>query len=340
MNYCHILLIPLTTIEEQQTGYSKQGAKSLVGKTDFNFRLPFSRADFFQTKPITQKGMSISGYQPKLQLIIKDQQFDTIDKQGQFILKPSPEEYPYLAENEHATMAVMRTLGFKVPANGLVQFTLQANIENAFVIKRFDRTNNGTPIHQEQLDGAMNITDKYGKTGQNEEQYISYERIAKFILKHTRSDLSQKIELFRRIVYAYLLGNNDLHLRNFSLIYNEDRSIDLAPIYDFVSVCPYPEVFNSCYLALPLLEKEEGGKKLADGFDTIYGQYIGKDFIEFGENIGINAKLLREKLIPEILKEENTVLTTYQHSFIPQQHLIQITQCYLQRLRLLQVYEY
>lgn len=337
MNYCHILLVPLTTIEEQQTGYSKKGTQSLVGTTNFNFQLPFSRTDFLQIKPIVQKGMSISGYQPKLQLIIQNNQFDTIDKQGQFILKPSPEAYHYLAENEHATMAVMRALGFAVPANGLVQFNSQ--FEYAFVIKRFDRTDNGEFIHQEQLDGAMNITEKYGKIGNDDEQYISYERIAKFILEHTRSDLLQKIELFRRIIYAYLLGNNDLHLRNFSFIYNKNREITLAPIYDFVSVCPYPEVFNSCYLALPLLEKEEGGRELADGFDSIYGQYIGKDFIEFGENIGINAKLLREKLIPEIIKEQTIVIETYARSFIPAEHLKKIVDCYQQRLKFLQIYE-
>lgn len=84
--------------------------------------------------------MSISGFQPKLQLIIKDEHFDSVNQQGNYILKPSPEEYPFLAENEHATMRIMKELGFDVPENGLVSFAGEQNHkEFAFVITRFDR---------------------------------------------------------------------------------------------------------------------------------------------------------------------------------------------------------
>lgn len=72
------------------------------------------------------------------------------------------------------------------------------------MIKRFDRAN-GKSIHQEQLDGAMNIREKYGKIGNDDEQYVSYERVVKFILAHTEDNLVQRQELFRRVVYAYLL---------------------------------------------------------------------------------------------------------------------------------------
>jgi uncharacterized protein HI_0665 len=75
------------------------------------------------------------------------------------------------------------------------------------------------------------------------------------------------------------------------LLYPKNNIRQLAPIYDFVSVAPYPEVFNSSLLALPLLEREEGGA-LAHGFNTQYGEYIGDDFVEFGENIGLNKKVI------------------------------------------------
>lgn len=337
MSLCHILMKPLKK-QEVQSGYSEVGLYQLTGNKKFHPQLPFSRQDFITNKPKKQKGMSISGYQPKLQLIIENNQFNSINQQGSYILKPSPEDYPFLAENEHATMRVMIELGFEVPANGLFPFTDESQEkELAFVIKRFDRNENGKPIHQEQLDGAMNIKEKYGKIGQDNEQYISYERIAKFILKHTENNLALQRELFRRIVYAYLLANNDLHLRNFSLLYSKNRTPKLAPIYDFVSVAPY-DVFNSALLALPLLEKEEGNQTLAHGFNTQYGEYIGDDFIEFGENIGLNKKVIIQKLIPEILKEKEKVESIYQHCFMPQQHIEIVLKTYRKRLQLLSVF--
>ena len=67
---------------------------------------------------------------------------------------------------------------------------------------------------------------------------------------------------------------------------------------------PYPEIFNSTLLALPLLVREEGNATLAKGFNTQYGEYIGDDFVEFGENIGLNKNVIIQKLIPEITQEK------------------------------------
>lgn len=74
-------------------------------------------------------------------------------------------------------------------------------------------------MHQEQLDGAMNIRDKYGKIGADNEQYVSYEQIAKFILQHTENHLAQQREIFRRIIYAYLLEIMIFTYAIFSFIY-------------------------------------------------------------------------------------------------------------------------
>ncbi|OOF83258.1 kinase [Rodentibacter ratti] len=338
MTLCHISMKALKN-NEIESGYSEEGLYQLTGNKKFNPKLPFSRQEFITSKPRKQKGMSISGFQPKLQLIINENQFNSIDQQGNYILKPSPDAYPFLAENEHTTMRVMAELGFDVPVNGLFPFTSESTEkELAFVIKRFDRDENSKPIHQEQLDGAMNIKEKYGKIKSDNEQYISYERVAKFILQHTENNLALQRELFRRIVYAYLLANNDLHLRNFSLLYPKNNLPKLAPIYDFVSVAPYEE-FNSALLALPLLEKEEGNQSLAHGFNTQYGEYIGDDFIEFGENIGLNKKVILQKLIPEIIKEKEKVESVYQHSFMPQSHIETVLKAYHKRLLLLDIWD-
>lgn len=333
MRLCRILLKPLQKTELE---YSKQGLNELTQTPNFVPLLPFSRQDFMLNLPRKQQGMSISGYQPKLQLIVKEKQFSVMSQQGDYILKPSPESYAFLAENEHATMAVMKALGFDVPINGLFAFQSEKYPEFAFVIKRFDREK-GKVFHQEQLDGAMNVAEKYGRIGSDNEQYISYERAAKFILAHTEDNLKQRQELFRRVVYAYLLGNNDLHLRNFSLVYAQNGRANLAPIYDFVSVAPYSDIFNSALLALPLLEKEEGGVELAHGFNTQYGEYIGQDFVEFAENIGLSRKLTEKVLLPHLIKEKEIVQQIYQKSFMPDRDKIAVLNCYSKRLKLLMI---
>ena len=118
------------------------------------------------------------------------------------------------------------------------------------------------------------------------------------------------------------------------MLYPKNNIRQLAPIYDFVSVAPYLGVFNSSLLALPLLEREEGGS-LAHGFNTQYGEYIGDDFVEFGENIGLNKKVIIQKLIPEITKER--VKNIYENSFMPQSHIDCILKNYHKRLNLINV---
>lgn len=185
----------------------------------------------------------------------------------------------------------------------------------------------------------MGISEKYGKTGQNNEQYISYEKAIKFILESvTDKNLALRKDLFLRVVYAYLLGNNDLHLRNFSLILASNGTISLAPVYDFVSVTPYIKIFNTSLLALPLLEKEEGGKELARGFETKYSCYLGMDFIEFGQKIGLSKKLC-EKLLTDLVKNKEKISHIYRTSFMPTEHIEQVLQCYEQRLNYLQLFD-
>ncbi len=338
MAVCRILLTPLAE-KDRDAGYSAHGLKHLSGSTKMNPQLPFTRSQFVQELPAVQKGMSISGYQPKLQMVLEDNVFQVVDHQGEYILKPSPAEFPGLAENEHATMTLMSRLGFAVPAHGLVRFA-EENAgdapEYAFAIRRFDRDETGSPLHQEQLDGAMGIYEKYGKTGDDGKQYVSYEQIARFLTQNVNDNLAFKIDIFRRILYAYLLGNNDMHLRNFGLIHPRGALPYLSPVYDFVSVTPYPDAFASGYLALPLLACEEGEADLAPGFKTRYGEYLGGDFLLFGESLGLAKKLIL-RLFNQIEKDSALVESTYMNAFMSSESVKAVLACFRQRLNRLHI---
>jgi len=307
-------LINLALLKKTEINYSRKGVTELFGKESALPVLPFTRKEFIQEQPERQKGMSISGYQPKLSLRLEKGELNVVSNDGNYILKPSPEEYPYLAENEHATMTVMKRLRFSVPPFGLMRFKHDPARpdELAFIIKRFDR-DGGRRLHQEQLDGAMGVEDKYGYVSGKRE--VSYEKACRFLNAHITGGLRYKRDLFLRIVYAYVLGNNDLHLRNFGIIHPEAGPLVLAPVYDFVSVVVYPAAFND-YLALPLLEREEKDQENAPGIDSAYGEYTGVDFILLAEGMAIKAALAR-KWLTDVISNHQLIIDTYRESHMP-----------------------
>lgn len=334
---CLVTLKPLTNKKCLATGYSRAGLISLIGSTNVSLQLPFTRQAFITAQPIRQKGMSISGYQPKLSLSIKNNQLEVVENSGDYILKPSPEEYPHLAENEHAIMLVMKHLGFDLPPFGLVSFLKENKrdeTEYAFLIKRYDRdliNNKSVKIHQEQLDGAMNIADKYGKV--NNVSLVSYEQACKFLIENIDSSLTFKKDLFLRVIYAYLLGNNDLHLRNFGILVPETDKNKLAPVYDYVSTIPY---FEGDVLALPLLAIEENEFTLAPGFNSAFGTYTGYDFLLFGASIGLNEKMAEKLILSTNGKRADTVINTINDSYMQASHKEKVISCFNLRIKALQ----
>ena len=338
-------LISLDELNEhnrEQVEYKKGEIKTLLGSNRFQIQLPFSRAEFVTELPKKQKGMSISGYQPKLSLAINDEnQLGVVEDKALFILKPSPEEFPHLAENEHATMLVMKLLGFDTPPFGLVRFNEpDGDGELAFMIKRYDRLNAGEEaIHQEQLDAAMGVREKYGKTQGDAEGYVSYEQACKFLIHQVDGSLNFKKELFNRIIVAYFLGNNDLHLRNIGLLLPEQEATRLAPIYDYVSIAPYPGyIANENPLALPLLASEEGDNFNTSGYQS-HSTYTGYDFLTFAQNIGLNPKLAT-KMIKDLCAKQEAILDIYRNSFMLPEHVEKVAEWILSRINYLSQLEH
>ena len=105
--------------------------------------------------------------------------------------------------------------------------------KQAFAIKRFDRLGDGNPVHMEDFAQVFNIypKDKYKKA--------SAANIARVI--GAESSVDDIKEFIRRLVFNTLIGNADMHLKNWSLIYSDKRTARLSPAYDFVSTIPYIE---------------------------------------------------------------------------------------------------
>lgn len=158
---------------------------------------------------------------------------------GDWIIKLPSDKYPRVPENELSMMTLARYVGMDVPEHRLTEPASIANLpadvtkltEPAFAIRRFDRAEGGARIHIEDFAQVFDLyaSDKYKKA--------TLRRLAQVI--HIEAGLLGIDEFVRRIVFNTLIGNADMHLKNWSLIYYDQRTPSLAPAYDFVSTIPY-----------------------------------------------------------------------------------------------------
>lgn len=162
---------------------------------------------------------------------------------GSWIVKLPSSRFEGVPENEYSMMELARMLGMDVPETQLLPINQIANIPEgiekyggsfkdaqAFVIKRFDRAD-GQAVHIEDFAQVFGVypQDKYKKA--------SMRNIAQVIgIEGQEEDIA---EFTRRLVFNTLIGNADMHLKNWSLIYKDKRTASIAPAYDFVSTIPY-----------------------------------------------------------------------------------------------------
>jgi len=205
--------------------------------------------------------LSIQGVQPKLsaRLDLKNQAFELVDQQGRFILKPQNGLYPVLPENEDLTMKLARLSGLEVPDHGLIYG--QDGVLT-YWIRRFDRTGRDDKLHQEdfaQLSGARRET-KYDS---------SLEEVASVIQEHCAFPLVESAKLFRLVLFNFLCGNEDHHLKNFSLI-EQSGGMRLSPCYDLLNTTIVLK--DPVETALPLRGESKGLTK--EDFLDYYGQEV------------------------------------------------------------------
>jgi serine/threonine-protein kinase HipA len=304
MNACKI---SLKTVQKaaKRAEYRDADFRSLFGSIKVDPVIPFSRSEFLQDSVKYTKGMSISGVQQKLSLKIDDKyQLTPVIEGGEYILKPSPEEFPHAAENEHAAMVTSTAIGIETAQCGLVAFS---DGQLAYITKRFDRIAGGGKLHQEDLVQGFGLASegKYDK---------SYEAAGNLILQMTNGKMAVVLEFVKRVIHAYFIGNDDMHLKNISLQKDADTSSRyydrLTPNYDSLFTEVFENMDNHGYLALDLLE---------DGFSEQYqhyGYYTGQDFVELGTRLDISKKLMR-KTITQAISMKEELLNVIGRSYMP-----------------------
>lgn len=160
---------------------------------------------------------------------------------GDWIVKLPSTRFRNVPQNEYSMMSLAKIIGIDVPDIQLVPINTIQGLprgvdeveDHAFAIKRFDRPGAGRRVHIEDFAQIFSLypSDKYGKG--------SYRNIAQVIW--TVSGQDDVVEFVRRLVFNILIGNSDMHLKNWSVIYRDGRNPTLSPAYDFVSTIPYIE---------------------------------------------------------------------------------------------------
>lgn len=173
---------------------------------------------------------TVTGVQAKLSLDIarghagEPQCFTIVGLWGRFILKPQTDRFANLPENEDLTMHMAEAVGIKTAPHSLICF---ADGELCYITRRVDRTKKGDKIAMEDM---CQLSERL-----TEDKYKgSYERIAKLIKQYSAAPLLDVVNFWEVVVFSWLTGNADMHLKNFSL-YCPAGNYMLTPAYDLLS---------------------------------------------------------------------------------------------------------
>ena len=249
--------------------YSPAGLRLLDRRLQSLAPLPYTREQLLEEAAARAGKMSIQGMQPKVSTVlhVTEGRMEIVHHDGRYIVKPPHLVYPELPENEALTMSLAATLGIEVPAHGLL---LNRDQTHSYFIRRFDRAGwSKQPVEDfAQLSGASRDT-KYDS---------STERLIEIIDRFCTFPTLERMKFLDRLLCAYMTGNEDMHLKNWSLITRDDK-VELSPAYDLLnSTIPNPRSREE--LALPLRGKKS--KLRANDF----WRYLA------AERLGISAALI------------------------------------------------
>ena len=287
--------------------YCKKCKKALFDNQKISTVLDFDKKEFLSATVALSKQMSISGVQDKISLKIEDKKLVPTSADGTYLLKPVPlMEYGELiadvAKNEHFTMQLASQI-FKLETakNGLIAFS---DGELAYITKRFDRVD-GVKIKQEDFSSLAGYTEQ--SHGKNYKYDYSYEEVGGLIKKYLPSYKIEMLKFFKLVLFNYLVGNGDAHLKNFSVLQRSTKDYGLSSAYDLLSSSLH--IPNESRTALEFFKEYETKSFEANGF------YAYDDFMALAKFLEIPQKMA-EGVIKDFLSKEKATLELLTNSFL------------------------
>lgn len=243
------------------------------------------------------KGFTVAGVQKKLSLHLSEDaetRLTVVGYPAGFILKPQTEEFFHLPEMEWTVMHLAKKAGIKTVPHALVRLSEGY----AYITKRIDRIITRAKTELFSMEDFCQLSERL-----TEEKYkSSYERCAKVIMTHSSKVGLDLAELFYRLVFCFVTGNSDMHLKNFSLIETvpKSRKFVLSAAYDLLPVkIAMPE--DSEDFALTMNGKKSNIKKI--------------DFMTFASSCKIPEKAA-EKMIKKIISLKDEFILFINKSYL------------------------
>lgn len=272
--------------------------------------------------------ISISGVQEKISGTIRKGRIVITPEgeRGRYIIKPVPNQRSLrfrsnMPANEHLTMQIAsQVYKIKTAANALAFF---ADGEPAYITKRFDYKADGTKIRQDDFASIAGKTER--NSGKDFKYSGSYEDIAKLLRQSVSAWQVEMEKFFALVVFNYLFGNGDAHLKNFSLQETADGDYVLTPAYDLLNTSIH---INDGDFAL------QGGLMPESEYSDVYTRSshpCKDDFITFGTMIGVFPKKLHS-IIGTFASEQPKVYELIENSFLDEKVKRMYKQSYQERL--------
>jgi serine/threonine-protein kinase HipA len=292
-------------------GYCLKCRKKLFDKAKVPAVLLFDapKSDNLETFQEHSKRLSISGVQLKYSLRLENSELQLHDRNGQYILKPVPPAKQLIhlddaPENEHLTMQIAQQFfNINTAANALIHFK---DGEPAYITKRFDVKSDGSKYMQEDFAQLTNRTKHtHGETYKYEG---SYEEIGILIKMFVAAAVPALEKFFQLVVFNYVFSNGDAHLKNFSLIRDDNGEYLLAPAYDLMST-----VVHTPHESDTALDLYAGDIK--SPHYLIYGYYGRENFMELGKRLGI-VETRAARILDQFNSKKNEITTFVNSSYL------------------------
>lgn len=276
-------------LQEGQTDYHSACSKKIFGSTTPP-QLPYVRTQISElAEQIIHRQTTVTGVQPKLSLDVEgrdaNMRFTIVGLWGKYILKPQTEMYSQLPENEDLTMHLAQAAKMKTVPHSLIRF---ADGELCYITKRIDRDGKGNKLPMEDFCQLTERLTEFKYKG-------SYEQIAKSILKYSDAPKLDLVNFWEQVIFCFLTGNSDMHLKNFSLYSPQKNMFQLTPAYDMLSTT----------LVIP-----EDKEELALTMNGKKNKFKRNDFEKACSQSGLEPKVL-ENIIEKfsrIIHEWNTLI--------------------------------
>ena len=289
-------------LDEGQNDFHKQCSRAFFG-TDEPPELGYTLEQMAElAATIVQRSVTVPGVQPKLSLTLVKNTLEDGDNGrltivgslgGNYILKPPHADYPEMPQNEHLTMRIAESFDLSVVPSSLIRLS---SGELAYITKRVDRTTEGEKIHMLDMFQILEAFDKYKG---------SMERVGNAISRYTENTLLDLLNFFELTVFCFLTGNNDMHLKNFSMIVKNGTTWGLAPAYDLLNVA-----------IISPDDKEE----LALTLNARKSKFNRLHFVEFGQNLGLSSRQI-DGAFNRLIRNEKTAVDLIGKSFLSEEYM-------------------